>query len=189
MIVTPGILTNWPTCSPPRPFRPAMATRIVSLAPMTRPVDRVPPMANPAPAAASERFKNCRRFSEDFDMALVLPAEVVTSMLARRPGAGLGQQRLNNSAMIREARANSYEILKQHALPCTDQDRCVNRTRAGKSDSPSVTPSSGVRVPAVEVKPGPAFRSIARRSPGQSRLSGFLFLGLARLGLLLFALA
>jgi len=43
--------------------------------PLTRPVDRVPPMASPAPAMATERFKNWRRLRLLFDMALVLSLE------------------------------------------------------------------------------------------------------------------
>src|SRR4051794_13654657 len=53
---------SW-TCAPPRPFRPATPRRIASLAPSTRPDDLVPPMAKPAPAAASVRFRNVRRVS------------------------------------------------------------------------------------------------------------------------------
>jgi len=56
---------------PARPLSPAIATRIVSFAPMTRLVDRVPPMANPAPAMATDRFRNWRRLRLLFDMALV----------------------------------------------------------------------------------------------------------------------
>ena len=43
--------------------------RIVSLAPMTRPDDLVPPIAKPAPtpAAARDRFMNWRRLRCDFD--------------------------------------------------------------------------------------------------------------------------
>src|SRR5947208_15629165 len=60
-----------PTCDSPRPFRPATATRTVSLAPMTRPDDFVPPMAKPAPMpAATERPRNSRRFRCDIDPLL-----------------------------------------------------------------------------------------------------------------------
>src|SRR5215216_1302017 len=60
-----------PVCAVPRPFRPATAMRTVSLAPMTRPDDLVPPMANPAPMpAATERPRNSRRFRCDIDPLL-----------------------------------------------------------------------------------------------------------------------
>src|SRR3954471_19609554 len=56
----------------PRPFRPATAIRIVSLAPMTRPDDLVPPIANPAPMpAATVRPRNSRRFRCDIDPLLL----------------------------------------------------------------------------------------------------------------------
>ncbi len=73
VISTPGHSRRTrPTCSPPRPLSPATARRTVSLAPMTRPDDLVPPIAKPAPtpAAARERFMNWRRLRCDFDIAL-----------------------------------------------------------------------------------------------------------------------
>src|SRR5579883_2872007 len=71
-----------PTWEPPRLLSPATATRTVSLAPMTRPEDLVPPMAKlaPTPAAARERPRNCRRLQSDFDMA---PAPPMTSCQAK----------------------------------------------------------------------------------------------------------
>jgi len=44
-----------------RPCTPAMATRMVSLAPITLPDDLVPAMVNVAPAAQRDCFKNVRR--------------------------------------------------------------------------------------------------------------------------------
>src|SRR5579864_1215982 len=46
-----------------------MPTRMASLAPRIFPDDFVPALAKPAPAAASERFKNDRRVTRDIDSA------------------------------------------------------------------------------------------------------------------------
>ena len=53
VISTSGIFTNSSICALPRPLSPATAIRMVSFAPMTRPDDFVPPIANPAPIPAA----------------------------------------------------------------------------------------------------------------------------------------
>ncbi len=58
----------------------------MSLAPMTRPDDLVPPIANPPPlpAAARDRFMNWRRLRCDFDIALALFDEPPTPPIPPR---------------------------------------------------------------------------------------------------------
>src|SRR6059058_3428175 len=104
---------NSATCEAPRPFRPATATRMVSLEPSTRPDDLVPARVTVA-AAASVPWRKLRRVKLD---------------IVRPRKGGASQGRRNHPSLIADFFRRCKELWVKSGAPAVVGERGVSTPR------------------------------------------------------------